>query len=231
MSESQGASAPTVFKFKSTEVRTVDRNGQVWFVASDIAKALDYRNAEGMARWLDDDEKGAHIVCTPSGDQEMIVINESGLYHAVLKSRKPEAVPFRKWVTSEVLPAIRRTGKYEGGSPVALPVPVDVISPQLRKAIERHAYTLTIEGFDRTRDSLEKHVRNFLDQGWTEEKVLKDLHQMGGILGDLKVVTVEELWDLCQNMSMAMLVMEKVMGQVRGLEEKVGHELYSRPRK
>ena len=103
----------SVFNFKSTEVRTVVIDDNVWFIASDIAKALDYPQAKDMARILDDDERGRQIVPTPSGDLEMVVINESGLYHAVLKSRKPEAKPFRKWVTSEVLPTIRKTGKYE----------------------------------------------------------------------------------------------------------------------
>ena len=81
----------SVFNFRSTEVRTVVIDGEVWFVASDVAKALQYRDARDMTRLLDSDEKGTHIVRTPSGDQEMIVINESGMYHAVLKSRKPEA--------------------------------------------------------------------------------------------------------------------------------------------
>ena len=112
----------SVFNFRTTEVRTVVRDGEAWFVASDIAKALNYRDAEKMARMLDDDERGTHIVGTVSTNQHgtaseqsntVIVINESGMYHAVLKSRKPEAKPFRKWVTSEVLPTIRKTGKYE----------------------------------------------------------------------------------------------------------------------
>lgn len=106
------ASAPTIFNFRSTEVRTLVLDGEVWFVASDVAKALAFRDASNMVRMLDDDERGTRVVSTPSGDQEMIIINESGLYHAVLKSRKPEAKPFRKWVTSEVLPAIRKTGQY-----------------------------------------------------------------------------------------------------------------------
>ena len=112
----------SVFNFRTTEVRTVVRDGEAWFVASDIAKALNYRDAEKMARMLDDDERGTHIVGTVSTNQHgtaseqsntVIVINESGMYHAVLKSRKPEAKPFRKWVTSEVLPTIRKTGRYE----------------------------------------------------------------------------------------------------------------------
>jgi prophage antirepressor-like protein len=108
----QGATAPTIFEFNTTQVRTIDREGEVWFVASDIACALEYRDAHNMVRNLDDDEKGTQNVSTPSGNQDLLVINESGLYHAILKSRKPQARPFRKWVTSEVLPAIRKTGIY-----------------------------------------------------------------------------------------------------------------------
>jgi prophage antirepressor-like protein len=66
-----------------------------WFVAADVADALEYATAKDLARNLDADEKGRHIVPTPGGDQEMTVINESGLYHAVLKSRKPAAKAFR----------------------------------------------------------------------------------------------------------------------------------------
>lgn len=109
----------TVIPFQfdtSTEIRTLLINDDVWFVASDIAKALSYEEANKLTRMLDDDEQGRHIVETPSGDQEMNIINESGLYHALVKSRKPEAKPFRKWVTGVVLPSIRKTGKYEHAS-------------------------------------------------------------------------------------------------------------------
>ncbi|MBU2721113.1 hypothetical protein HF563_17490 [Acidithiobacillus ferridurans] len=101
-----------VFQFHTTEVRTVLRDGQVWFVAGDVAKALNYTGAVQMTRVLDEDEKGVHTMHTLGGDQQVVIISESGLYHALLKSRKPEAVPFRKWVTGEVLPAIRKQGFY-----------------------------------------------------------------------------------------------------------------------
>ncbi|ENX58795.1 MULTISPECIES: BRO-N domain-containing protein [Acinetobacter] len=99
-------------------VRIIDINGELWFVASDVANALDYRDAGNMVRNLDDDERGTHNMSTPSGDQNLSIINESGLYSAILKSRKPEAKKFKKWVTSEVLPAIRKTGKYEAPKPI-----------------------------------------------------------------------------------------------------------------
>lgn len=109
---SSSASALT-FSFSTQALRAVMIDGEPWFVASDVADALSYRNAPDMTRNLDDDEKGTQIVRTPGGEQEMTVINESGLYACILKSRKPEAKKFKKWVTSEVLPAIRKTGRYE----------------------------------------------------------------------------------------------------------------------
>ena len=101
------------FKFETREVRTLLIEDQPWFVASDVAQALLYSEAKDMTRNLDDDEKGRQIVPTLGGDQEMLVINESGLYSAILRSRKAEAKRFKKWVTAEVLPAIRKHGRYD----------------------------------------------------------------------------------------------------------------------
>lgn len=104
------------FQFDTREVRTMLIDDQPWFVAADVSCALEYRIAGDMTRNLDDDEKGTQIVRTPGGEQEMLVINESGLYSAILRSRKAEAKRFKKWVTAEVLPAIRRTGQYHDSS-------------------------------------------------------------------------------------------------------------------
>lgn len=101
------------FNFEANEIRVVDIDGQPWFVASDIAKALDYRDAHQMTRVLDEDEKGAHILSTPGGAQSVSIINEAGLYSVILSSRKPEAKQFKRWVTTEVLPTIRKTGQYQ----------------------------------------------------------------------------------------------------------------------
>jgi len=127
--QSQGASAPmqaespASFQFGSTEVRTVDRDGQIWFVAGDVAKAIGYADAVQMTRVLDEDEKGLHTMQTLGGNQQVTILSESGLYHALLKSRKPQARPFRRWVTEEVLPAIRRTGGYHSVPTVSAPLP------------------------------------------------------------------------------------------------------------
>ena len=100
------------FKFEAREVRTLLIDDQPWFVATDVAGALDYLTAKDMTRNLDEDEKGRQIVPTLGGAQEMLVINESGLYSAILRSRKAEAKRFKKWITAEVLPAIRKHGSY-----------------------------------------------------------------------------------------------------------------------
>lgn len=96
-------------------VRTMEVNGEPWFVASDIAKALGYRMASDMTRRIDDEDKGTHSVSTPSGLQNMSIINESGLYSAILESKLPSAKNFKRWVTKEVLPSIRKNGGYIAG--------------------------------------------------------------------------------------------------------------------
>lgn len=105
------------FKFEAREVRTLLIDDQPWFVASDVARALEYRDAGDLTRNLDDDEADTHIMRTSSANgveqtREMLIINESGLYSAILRSRKAEAKRFKKWVTAEVLPSIRKTGSY-----------------------------------------------------------------------------------------------------------------------
>jgi len=113
MSEEKANVQLLPFQFEALQVRVIDREGEAWFVASDVATALEYSEPSAMTRHLDDDEKGLSIVQTPGGNQDAIVINESGLYSAVLRSRKPEAKRFKRWVTHVVLPSIRKTGGYQ----------------------------------------------------------------------------------------------------------------------
>lgn len=108
--QTQITSFNPVFQFESNEVRIVIKSGEPWFVATDVCKALDLVQTHRAIAALDDDEKGRHSMTTLGGKQEMSIINESGLYALILRSRKPEARKFAKWVTSEVLPSIRKTG-------------------------------------------------------------------------------------------------------------------------
>ena len=101
------------FEFESHALRVnMDAAGQPWFVASDVCVALSIGNSRMALDRLDADEKGVSSIDTPGGSQKMSVVNESGLYNLVLGSRKPEAKRFKRWVTHEVLPAIRKTGTY-----------------------------------------------------------------------------------------------------------------------
>jgi prophage antirepressor-like protein len=93
-------------------VRVVMRSGAPWFVAIDVCLILGIRNSRQALSRLDDDEKGVISNDTLGGKQELATVSESGMYALVLGSRKPSARQFRKWVTSEVLPTIRRTGGY-----------------------------------------------------------------------------------------------------------------------
>ena len=104
-----------------------DENGEPWFVAADVARVLDYRTASDAIRYLDDDEADTlkQRIRSENGveqERQMLIINESGLYNLVFRSRKPEAKKFRKWVTEEVLPSIRKTGSYS-----VTKNPVDVV--------------------------------------------------------------------------------------------------------
>jgi len=118
------------FDFRGHEVRTVtDEHGEPWFVAKDVAMVLGYGSAPDMTRMLDKDEKGKQKLQTPGGEQSLTTVSESGLYACIVRSQREEAKPFRKWVTSEVLPSIRKTGRYDASEqpgaapqPTALPV-------------------------------------------------------------------------------------------------------------
>ena len=101
-----------VFSYNSSEVRTVMRDGEPWFCLVDVCRVLDLSSPHKVAERLDRDELTGIKVRSGGQTREMTFINESGLYTVILRSDKPEAKPFRKWVTSEVLPAIRKTGRY-----------------------------------------------------------------------------------------------------------------------
>ena len=104
---------PTIFKFEQNDVRTItDEHGEPWFVAKDVCEVLEIERTDSALRNLDDDEKGTRKMSTLGGTQQVSIISESGLYALIMRSNKPQAKHFRKWVTSEVLPAIRKTGGY-----------------------------------------------------------------------------------------------------------------------
>ena len=108
------------FNFNQNQIQVINKDGEAWFIASEIAAMFGYRDSHNLTRILDDDEADTHNMSIRSENgikqsRTVTIINESGFYHAAFKSRKPEVKPFRKWVTSEVLPTIRKTGGYQIG--------------------------------------------------------------------------------------------------------------------
>ena len=143
------------------QIRTVMRDGEVWFVGKDAAEALGYGKGKSLANAVSDhvdpEDKGVTKMMTPGGTQQVTIINESGLYSLILSSKLESAKRFKRWVTSEVLPAIRKTGSYE----------MDDYSPE-RIAILMHDKKLV--KIDNRVTDLENHMT--IDYG--EQVVLGD---------------------------------------------------------
>ena len=140
------------------QIRTVMRDGEVWFVGKDVANGLGYSNArKALGDHVDKEDKGVTKRDTLGGVQELTIVNESGLYSLVLSSKLPSAKRFKRWVTSEVLPAIRKTGCYD----------MDEYSPEM-KAILMHDKKLV--KIDNRVTDLENHMT--IDYG--QQTVLGD---------------------------------------------------------
>lgn len=126
------------FDYSGREIRTLtDLEGAPWWVAADVCSVIGVRNVSSAVRGLDDDEKGSQMVDTPGGRQELLIVNESGLYTLLIRARgtaREAAKPFRRWVTHEVLPSIRRTGQY--AAPGADLAPVADSTPAKRDNLE-----------------------------------------------------------------------------------------------
>ncbi len=130
-----------VFNYQDNEVRTVEINGEPWFVLKDVCAVLGIGNSRMVFDRLDSDEKGVSQIDTPGGLQNVNIVNESGLYNVLLRSDKPEAKPLRKWVTSEVLPSIRKTGSYNQ-KPLS---PVEMFAMQAQINLEQERRLAAVE--------------------------------------------------------------------------------------
>ena len=125
-----------VFRYQDNEVRTVEVNGEPWFVLKDVCNVLGLSTPSRVAERLDSDEVSqTHLTDSLGREQETTIVSESGLYNVILRSDKPEAKPFRKWVTSEVLPSIRKTGGY--GQKALSPVEMFAMQAQINLDQER----------------------------------------------------------------------------------------------
>lgn len=94
-------------------IRVIDKDGEPWWVLTDVCRVLEIKNSRDVTNRLDADEKGVGQIDTPGGHQKMTIINEPGLYKVLLRSDKPQSKPLMRWVTHDVLPSIRKTGEYK----------------------------------------------------------------------------------------------------------------------
>jgi len=131
----QEVAALAPFAYQGHQIRVItDDHGVTWFVAADVCAVLEISKHRDALTRLDDDEKGVSAVPTPGGTQSLATVNEPGLYSLIFGSRKPEARAFKRWVTHEVLPTIRKTGSYSTTPTPSLPPGVHVIASSPRQA-------------------------------------------------------------------------------------------------
>lgn len=117
---------PYIFPTNGRELRVVMVDGEPWWVGRDIAALLGYRDAANALRIVDAEDRGTHRVSTPGGDQHLSTVNEAGLYRLIMRSDKPIAQPFQRWVTREVLPEIRKTASFAAPAAPAAPAPFEI---------------------------------------------------------------------------------------------------------
>ena len=173
------------------QVRTVEIDGDPWFSAKDVATALGYSNPrDAIAKHVDSEDKGVAKCDTLGGTQEISIINESGVYALVFGSKLPSAKRFKHWVTSEVLPSIRKTGGYQLPQTYAeaLRALADKAEEAEKLAIENLAMKPKAEFYDQVTDSKDafdmKDVANVLDMGIGRNKLFKFLREQKILMSD-----------------------------------------------
>lgn len=178
---------PAIFNFHTSHIRVVHKDGDPWFVAKDIAEALEY--SEGTVRSMTrviahvpEVWRGLYQMQTPSGVQDMAVLSEAGMFFFLNRSDKPKALPFQMWLAGDVLPAIRKTGGYQVPEP-------PLVRPGQVEALKAGRDLALVHENDELRDALSEQV---------------------AINGDLK----DELLDLYRDRSPARKVVEKLVYQV-----------------
>lgn len=124
------------FDFQGVAVRTVLVDGEPWWVAKDVCDVLGLVESHRSIAGLDEDEKGRHTMTTPGGEQSLVIISEPGLYSLILRSRKEEVKAFKRWITHEVIPQIRRTGVYYAAVPKTLPEALRLCATEIEKREE-----------------------------------------------------------------------------------------------
>ena len=140
-----------IFNYKKDEIRTVKENEILWFVAKDICEILEYQNVtDTLEKRIDEDEKKLIYLTDTSGQKRKVwIINEFGLYSLILSSTKPEAKEFKRWITHEVLPSIRKAGKFSSGQAEHIAIENQLIIKRKNEiSTELKSYKSTIKGLN-----------------------------------------------------------------------------------
>lgn len=176
-----------VFDFEGSNVRTVNIDGNPYFVGKDVATILGYKNTkDALLKHVDDEDKLGSQIATSGQKREMKVINESGLYSLVLSSKLPSAKKFKRWVTSEVLPAIRKTGAYQAKPKDNYQIPATYgealqLAATLQTKIEHDAPSLKYFHDQMRNPGLMTTTEIAKDYGWSARKLNKYLESKGVI--------------------------------------------------
>lgn len=183
-----------VFNFENSEIRTTVIDGTPHFVGKDVAEILGYkRTADAIASHVDSEDKGVGEIETPGGVQKLVVINESGLYSLVLSSKLPSAKKFKRWVTTDVLPDIRKHGAYLSNEKIEeiLMDPETIISLAQQVKDERAKNALLTQQVSESRpkaDYYDKIMQSkslvtitqiAKDYGWSAKQMNDKLHELG----------------------------------------------------
>ena len=156
---------PQIFDFQNSQVRVIIQNGEPWFVTKDVCEVLEISNSRDVSTRLEHDEKDVVLIDTLGGPQEMSVVNEYGLYSLVLGSRKPEAKTFKRWITHDVIPAIRKTGSYQ----IQSMSPAEMFLQQAQFNVEQERKLLALETKQAAQDETIRNIKDALlptDKEW-----------------------------------------------------------------
>ena len=188
-----------IFDYNGTPLRTVEKDGELWWVLKDVCEVIGIAKHTNVAARLEDDEKGACVMGTPSGQQSMIIINEPGLYNVILRSDKPEAKDFKRWVTHEVLPSIRRHGSY-ALAPTQPMTPAQLLAAQAQLLVDMERRMDEMQGQTRALearvDTAMKAFSRPAEDHWRADmdNAVKDLNKaMGWSLPKLRGKLFSEL--------------------------------------
>lgn len=151
--------------------------GEPWFAAKDICDVLNLTNSRKATAALDEDEKDVATIHTLGGPQQMTIVNETGLYNLIFQSRKPEAKAFKKWVTSEVLPSIRRNGYYINPNAVLSIKERNAMMRNFHKELDRHITGEDVYKLAKRYRCTEGRVEAVLHGGVTDIHLMRELQE------------------------------------------------------